>query len=137
MLSLDYSDFQYFVDCYAGWCYVELSNGLLEKPKEEAYAPNTEDMIPTQGLASGLFGRRTRSFGSGGRRGAMLTFGVALGGIFVFLQSWFTLRLVDIRFLIVQGRRAVLRFVLSAIMEDVAGGAGSCYCGTFGVWRPE
>jgi hypothetical protein len=34
---------------------------------DEFYAPKTDDIIPRHGLASGLFGRRTRSFGSGGR----------------------------------------------------------------------
>lgn len=28
--------------------------------------PKTDDIIPKHGFASGLFGRRTRSFGSGG-----------------------------------------------------------------------
>lgn len=40
-------------------CYALLS-GILR----------TEDITPTQGLASALSGRRTRSLGSGGRRGA-------------------------------------------------------------------
>jgi hypothetical protein len=31
------------------------------------HVPRTEDIIPKHGFASGLFGRRTRSFGSGGR----------------------------------------------------------------------
>jgi hypothetical protein len=31
------------------------------------HVPNTEDIAPKHGFASGLFGRRTRSFGSGGR----------------------------------------------------------------------
>jgi hypothetical protein len=33
----------------------------------ELYAPRTDDMTPKHGFASGLFGRRTRSLGSGGR----------------------------------------------------------------------
>lgn len=37
-------------------------------------------MMPTHGFAPGLFGRRTRSFGSGGNRGAVATLGVVLGG---------------------------------------------------------
>jgi hypothetical protein len=30
------------------------------------HVPRTDDMYPKHGFASGLFGRRTRSFGSGG-----------------------------------------------------------------------
>jgi hypothetical protein len=33
----------------------------------EFHAPKTDDIIPKHGFASGLFGRRTRSLGSGGR----------------------------------------------------------------------
>ena len=47
----------------------------------DAQHPSTDDIIPVHGLASVLFGLRTRSLGSGGRRGATLTFGVAFGGI--------------------------------------------------------
>ena len=43
-------------------------------------APSTEDMMPTQGFASALLGRRTRSLGRGGRRGAVVTLAVPLGG---------------------------------------------------------
>lgn len=47
-------------------------------------------MMPTHGFASALFGRRTRSFGSGGRRGATAIFVVVegLGGIFCFVFSF-------------------------------------------------
>ncbi len=43
-------------------------------------APSTEDMIPTHGFASVLLGRRTRSLVKGGRRGAVVTLAVPLGG---------------------------------------------------------
>lgn len=33
----------------------------------KSHAPSTDDITPRHGFASGLFGRRTRSFGSGGR----------------------------------------------------------------------
>jgi hypothetical protein len=36
-------------------------------PKQTLYAPRTDAITLKHGLASGLFGRRTRSFGSGGR----------------------------------------------------------------------
>lgn len=45
-----------------------------------AQHPNTDAIIPAHGFTSALFGRRTRSLGRGGRRGATLTFGVAFGG---------------------------------------------------------
>jgi hypothetical protein len=41
---------------------------------------NTVDIMPAQGFDRGLFGLLTRSLGRGGRRGATLTLGVALGG---------------------------------------------------------
>lgn len=33
----------------------------------KTHVPSTDDITPRHGFASGLFGRRTRSFGSGGR----------------------------------------------------------------------
>lgn len=45
------------------------------------YIPSTEVMIPTQGLSPGLFGRRTRSLGRGGRRGGARFVLPPLGGI--------------------------------------------------------
>lgn len=47
---------------------------------EEAQQPSMDDMIPRQGSVSGLFGLRTRSFGTGGRRGAVLRRALPFGG---------------------------------------------------------
>ena len=65
-------------------------NGLLAEIwfGEEDCAPSTELMMPTQGFASGLFGRRTRSLGRGGRRGVTLTFfGAPFSGIAVVVPK--------------------------------------------------
>ena len=45
--------------------------------------PKTEVMIPTQGFSPGLFGRRTRSLGRGGRRGGASFVLPPLGGMAV------------------------------------------------------
>lgn len=45
------------------------------------HIPNTEDITPKHGFASNLFGRRTRSFGRGGRgRAAMVLVAVVCAG---------------------------------------------------------
>lgn len=53
--------------------------------------PNTDDMAPKHGFASGLFGRRTRSFGRGGS-GRWVTDWTALpcglGTIFLLYGSY-------------------------------------------------
>ena len=56
--------------------------------KYTANLPRTLLMIPTHGFASALFGRRTRSFGSGGSRGATAILVVfVFGGIVVVVES--------------------------------------------------
>ena len=56
------------------------ANKVVLRQQQEANVPSTDDMIPTHGFASGLFGRRTRNLGSGGSRGVVATLGVVLGG---------------------------------------------------------
>ena len=49
---------------------------------------STEDIIPKQGFAAPWFGRRTRSLGTGGNRGAAETaLEAALAGIVLPLRS--------------------------------------------------
>lgn len=48
---------------------------------ELAQQPSIDDMMPVHVFASDLLGRRTRSFGRGGRRGARLTLGLPFGGM--------------------------------------------------------
>lgn len=54
------------------------------------YLPSTEVMIPTQGLSPGLFGRRTRSLGRGGRRGGTSFVLPPLGGMWVCVVFFFS-----------------------------------------------
>ena len=50
--------------------------------RSDDFVPNMDDMMPMHGLTSAWFGRRTRSFGRGGRRGTALVDACpALGGI--------------------------------------------------------
>ena len=50
---------------------------------KKADIPSTEVMIPTQGFSPGLFGRRTRSLGRGGRRGGASFVLPPFGGMIV------------------------------------------------------
>ena len=47
----------------------------------EGFIPSTDVMMPTQGFSEVAFGRRTRSLGSGGRRGALSLVDAPFGGI--------------------------------------------------------
>ena len=54
------------------WCF------LQQLPADK---PSMEVMMPRHGLVSGRFGRRIRSFGSGGRRVGASLVEVPLGGM--------------------------------------------------------
>lgn len=64
-----------------------VSTGLtsLAGVQADVYIPKTEVMIPTQGFSPGLFGRRTRSLGRGGRRGGASFVLPPLGGMVAIL----------------------------------------------------
>ena len=56
--------------------------------KNRCTIPSTEVMIPTQGFSPGLFGRRIRSLGRGGRRGGASFVLPPLGGMVVISHGW-------------------------------------------------